>query len=97
MTLDDHAAAARELGQAQRAVIRFLGIVSGRRHVPVRILDLGLQIERRIHAIRCAMDDLQSMTLRGEERNVTCWLGRFNHFDGGTGGDPGEPILQEWK
>lgn len=84
MTLDDHAAAARELGQAQRAVLRFLRIVSARRHVSVRILYMALAVEHRIHAIRCTMDDLQFMTLRGDERNVTCWLGRLNHFDGDT-------------
>ena len=98
MTMDEHAAAARELGQAQRAVLRFLGIVSDRRHLPVRILDLALRIEHLIHAIRCGMDDLQFLTLRGEQRNLTCWLGQFSYFDGGqTGKDTGRPILEEWQ
>jgi hypothetical protein len=98
MTLDEHAAAARALGQAQRAVQRFLGIVSDRRHLPVRILDMALRIEHLIHAIRCGMDDLQFLTLRGEQRNVTCWLGQFNYFDDGeTCKDPGRPILEDWQ
>lgn len=96
LTLDQHIAAARALGTVKPAILRFLGIVSDRRHLPVRVLDFGLRIERRIHAIRCAMDDVQYATLRGEDRRVDCWLGHFNYYDGDEAGSRGqnETILE---
>lgn len=85
LSLDQHIDAARALGTAKFAVLRFLAIVSDRLHLPVRILDLGLRVEHRIHAVRCAMDDVQYATLRGPDRLVDCWLGHFNYFDGDLG------------
>lgn len=85
LTLDQHIAAARALGTAKFAVLRFLAAVSDRRHLPVRILDLGLRVEHRIHAVRCAMSDVQYATRRAPDRLVDCWLGHFNYFDGDLG------------
>ena len=86
MTLAEHIAGARNLGQASRAVPRFLDLVSDRKHLPVRILDIGLQIERLIHQIRCEMDDVQYVTLPRPDGSVDCWLGHFNYFDGDEDG-----------
>jgi len=86
-TLDDHITAARVLGAAKLAILRFLKIIGDRRHLPVRILDLGLRVEHLMHAVRCAMDDVQYATLRGPDRLVNCWLGHFNYFDGDEDGD----------
>jgi hypothetical protein len=86
MTFAEHIAGARNLGQASRAVLRFLDLVSDRKYLPVRILDIGLHIERLIHVIRCEMDDLQYMTLPRPDGIVDCWLGHFNYFDGDEDG-----------
>lgn len=87
LTLDQHITAARALGAAKLAILRFLKIVSDRRHLPVRILDCGLRVEHLIHAVRCTMDDVQYATLRGQDRLVDCWLGHFNWFDGDEAGN----------
>jgi hypothetical protein len=87
-TLDDHIAAARALGPSQPAVRRFAGIISNRRHLPVRIMDDAIRVLHLIQFVRCQMEDVQFYTLRGRGIPwVNCWLGRFNYFDGDETGN----------
>jgi hypothetical protein len=99
LPLDQHITAARALGAAKLAILRFMKITGDRRHLPVRILDFGLRIEHEIHAVQCVMDDVQHATLRGRDRLVDCWLGHFNYFDGDEAGSTGQDktILEAYK
>ncbi len=92
LTIDQHIPAARALGPAQPAVLRFLDIIGDRKHLQVRILDWALRIDYWIQYLRCQMEDLQDATLRGADFYVNCWLGHFNYFDGDEhGGQAGAP------
>jgi hypothetical protein len=87
LTVGQHITAARALGPAQPAVLRFLDTISNRRYLPVRILDFGISIEHLIQIVRCEMEDLQFYTLTDCGIPwVNCWLGPFNHFDGNDAG-----------
>ena len=92
LTIDQHIRAARALGPAYLAVLRFLRIIGRRRHLSVRILDWAIRINHLIQYVRNQMEDLQFATLRGDDRFADCWLGHFNHFDGDEdGGQAGAP------
>ena len=94
LTLDDHIAAARALGPSQPAVLRFLDIISKRRHLPVRIMDFAIRIDHLIQILRCEMEDVQFYTMRGRGIPwVNCWLGQFNYFEGEEEGD----AEQRWR
>jgi len=82
MTLAEHIACARHLGQASRAALSFLNLVSDRKYLPVRILDIGVRIENMLDLIRCGMDDVQHLTLPHPDAAVRCYFGIVNYFEG---------------
>jgi hypothetical protein len=77
-----HIASARILGGASRAMLRFLMLVSKRNHLPVRIMDIGLEIKMFVHLIRDDMHHVWRMTQPHVDSFPYCWVGHFNYFDG---------------
>jgi hypothetical protein len=81
MTPAAHIAAARDMGEASRAVLCFLDLVSDRKHLPVRVLDIGLRIEMFIELIRHDMHYVRYATLPRPDGDADYWVGHFNYFD----------------
>jgi hypothetical protein len=86
MTPAAHIAAARDMGEARRVVLRFLDLVSDRKHLPVRILDIGLRIDMFIELIRHDMHYVRYATLPRPDGTADYWVGQFNYFDGDEAG-----------
>jgi hypothetical protein len=86
MTRAAHIAAAREMGEASRAAMSFAKLVCNRKHLPVRIIDLGLWVERFIQLIRHDMHYVRGLTLPRQVGGIDCWAGPFNYFDGNENG-----------
>jgi hypothetical protein len=88
MTRAAHIAAARDMGEASRAAMSFAKLVCKRNHLPVRIIDLGLWVERFIQLIRHDMHYVRGLTLPHQVGGIDCWAGQFNYFDGDEDGGP---------
>ena len=76
-----HVAAARDMGEASRAAMSFAELLCKRNHLSVRIIDLGLWVERFIQLIRHDMHYVRGLTLPRQVGGIDCWAGRFNYFD----------------
>ena len=99
MTLAEHIACARHLGQASRAALSFLSLVSDRKYWPVRILDIGVRIDNMLDLIRCGMDDVQHLTLPHPDAAVRCYFGIVNYFEGDEdcGRIGRQPVVEEQR